>query len=437
MKRILLINLFLFTTIVFSQTLLIEENFNYTAGTLLTSNGWTAYSGSGTNSIVIETGGLSYSGYPSSGIGNSILVDNNGEDIYASLSSAQSSGSIYVSLLVNVSSATTAAGGDYFFGLGSNAAGTVAGRLFLLKSGSNFAFGISKTTGTTSFTGYDYSFNTTYLIVIKYIINSGSSNDDVALFVITGAIPDTEPAATISQPQESTSDPANIAVVALRQNSTTNIVQVDGIRVATGWSQAPLPVELTSFTSNVIGNKVELNWRTATEVNNYGFEVQRLAVSNQLLANSQELNANGWSKIGFVQGNGNSNSPKNYSFIDQPTGGKEFKYRLKQIDFDGSFEYSYEVTAKLGNVSTYKLDQNYPNPFNPYTKISYTIPQRAYVHLRVYDMLAKEVAELVNTIQESGRYEVTFDGTNLPSGAYFYKLDAGNYIEVKKLLLVK
>jgi len=202
-------------------------------------------------------------------------------------------------------------------------------------------------------------------------------------------------------------------------------------------NETVLPVELTSFTSNVIGNKVELNWQTATEVNNYGFEVQRLAVSNQLLANSQELNANGWSKIGFVQGNGNSNSPKNYSFTDHPTGGKEFKYRLKQIDFDGSFEYSYEITARLENVSTYKLDQNYPNPFNPYTKISYTIPQRAYVHLRVYDMLAKKVAELVNTIQESGRYEVTFDGSNLPSGAYFYKLEAGNYVEVKKLLLVK
>lgn len=194
-------------------------------------------------------------------------------------------------------------------------------------------------------------------------------------------------------------------------------------------TDAPLPVELTSFTSNVVGNKVELNWQTATEVNNYGFEVERSQTSN--------VKSETWEKIGFVQGNGNSNSPKNYSFTDQPTGGKEFKYRLKQIDFDGSFEYSYEITAKLGNVTNYKLDQNYPNPFNPFTKISYTIPQREYVHLRVYDMLAKVVAELVNTTQESGRYEVTLDGTNLPSGAYFYKLEAGNYIEVKKLLLVK
>jgi hypothetical protein len=216
-------------------------------------------------------------------------------------------------------------------------------------------------------------------------------------------------------------------------DATNNYVTITGVNTFSRWTlgdvNSPLPVELTSFFANTIGSKVQLNWRTATEVNNYGFEVERSQTSN--------VKSETWEKIGFVQGNGNSNSPKNYSYTDQPTGGKEFKYRLKQIDFDGSFEYSYEVTAKLGNVSTYKLDQNYPNPFNPITKISYTIPQRAYVHLRVYDMLAKQIAELVNVSQEAGRYEVTFDGTNLPSGAYFYKLDAGNYIEVKKLLLVK
>jgi autotransporter-associated beta strand protein len=199
----------------------------------------------------------------------------------------------------------------------------------------------------------------------------------------------------------------------------------------------PLPVELTSFTRSIVGKKVILNWQTATEVNNYGFEVQRLAVSNQLLANSQELNANGWSKIGFVQGNGNSNSPKNYSFTDEPLGGKEFKYRLKQIDFDGTFEYSDEVTAVFDDVSKFSLEQNYPNPFNPVTKISYTIPQRSNVKLRVYNMLAQLEAELVNESQEAGHYQVVFNGSNLPSGTYFYKLEAGKFVEVKKFLLVK
>lgn len=196
----------------------------------------------------------------------------------------------------------------------------------------------------------------------------------------------------------------------------------------TGGESGALPVELVSFIVYSIGSKVELNWQTATEVNNYGFDVQRSAVSGQ---------QSGWISIGFVKGNGNSNSPKNYSFTDQPKGGKEFKYRLKQIDFNGAFEYSDEVTAILENINSYRLDQNYPNPFNPVTRISYTIPQKSYVRLRVYDMLAKEIVELVNKSQDAGRYEVTFDGNNLPSGAYFYKLEAGNYIEVKKLLLVK
>ena len=192
---------------------------------------------------------------------------------------------------------------------------------------------------------------------------------------------------------------------------------------------AALPVELTSFTSNVHGNKVDLNWQTATEVNNYGFEIERRQTSN--------VKSETWEMIGFIKGSGNSNSPKNYSYTDEPLGGKVFKYRLKQIDFNGAFEYSKEVTAVLQNIASYKLEQNYPNPFNPVTKISYTIPEKAFVRLRVYDMLARQICELVNSDQEAGRYEALFDAANLPSGSYFYKLEAGKYVEVKKLLLVK
>ncbi len=214
-------------------------------------------------------------------------------------------------------------------------------------------------------------------------------------------------------------------------SATANgMVQATGATSFSDWfisadNTAPLPVELTSFASSVSDNEVTLKWSTATEVNNYGFEILRSAQNDN------------WEKIGFVQGNGNSNSPKNYTFTDEPTGGKEFQYRLKQIDFNGVFEYSGITTAVLENVSEFKLDQNYPNPFNPITRISYTLPVRTSVKLRVYDLLAQVIAELVNGIQETGRYEVTFDGSNLPSGAYFYKLEAGSYIEVKKLLLVK
>ena len=191
---------------------------------------------------------------------------------------------------------------------------------------------------------------------------------------------------------------------------------------------SPLPVELTSFTSNVSGNKVNLYWETATEVNNHGFQVQRNVIDGQQSA---------WETIGFVQGSGNSNSPKSYSFTDEPKGGKEFQYRLKQIDLDGRYEYSETISALLENVSQFVLDQNFPNPFNPTTKISYTLSQRASVRLKVYDMLAKEIAELVDAFQEAGRYEVTFDGSSLSSGTYFYKLEAGSFIEVKKFILIK
>ncbi|MEW6703069.1 MAG: T9SS type A sorting domain-containing protein [Bacteroidota bacterium] len=198
-----------------------------------------------------------------------------------------------------------------------------------------------------------------------------------------------------------------------------------------GATDGSLPVQLTSFNANIIGNKVQLNWQTATEVSNYGFDIERAFVETQHAASLR------WEKIGFVQGNGNSSSPKNYLFTDEPKEGKEFKYRLKQIDFDGSFEYSKETFVTLENLTRFVLEQNYPNPFNPVTKISYSIPQRVNVKLRVYDILAKEVAELVNNTQEAGRYEVTFDGSNLPSGVYFYKLEAGRFVEVRKLLLIK
>ena len=198
-----------------------------------------------------------------------------------------------------------------------------------------------------------------------------------------------------------------------------------------------MPVELTDFDSDIDGNKVKLYWETATEVNNYGFEVERAQYKSYTSTLSIPDLPKNWEKIGFVEGHGNSNSTKSYSFTDQPTGGKDFLYRLKQIDFDGAFEYSKIITVSLENVNEFQLEQNYPNPFNPTTRISYKLASRTSVRLKVYDLLAQVVAELVDDTQEAGRYEVTFDGSKLPSGTYFYKLEAGQYVEVRKLLLVK
>jgi hypothetical protein len=194
----------------------------------------------------------------------------------------------------------------------------------------------------------------------------------------------------------------------------------------------PLPVELTSFIALAEKNRVELNWSTATEVNNYGFDIERCVAQIGNLCNN-------WEKIGFVQGHGNSNSPKDYSFVDaNPPAGKVL-YKLKQIDFDGTFEYSKAVEVNVETPQEFRLAQNYPNPFNPSTVINYQLPKDGNVTLKVYDMLGREVATLVNEYQKPGIYNYKFsiDNYQLPSGIYIYQLKAGNFIETKKLMILK
>ncbi len=201
--------------------------------------------------------------------------------------------------------------------------------------------------------------------------------------------------------------------------------------------ETALPVELTSFTANVINNKFRLNWQTETEVNNYGFEIEKHEKAN---VKSEE-----WEKVGFVNGHGNSNSPKTYSFTDKDILSGTYFYRLKQIDTDGKFEYSKEVEVTINNVPTkFELKQNYPNPFNPVTSIQYAVDSKQYVTLKVYDILGRDVATLVNEVKEAGKYELNFDAKQLPSGIYFYKLQAGPstgsgqvYSQTKKMTLLR
>jgi len=187
----------------------------------------------------------------------------------------------------------------------------------------------------------------------------------------------------------------------------------------------PVPVELISFTASVNNRQVLLKWETATELDNYGFDIERSVIDE------------GWKKIGFIEGHGNSNSLKSYLFTDNnPIGGWKFKYRLKQIDNDGKFEYSNEVEVEIVPLELTLL-QNYPNPFNPTTTINYQIPEFNYVTLKVYDVLGNRVASLVSEEKPAGSYEVEFDGSELTSGIYYYKIKANNFIETKKMMLLK
>jgi tartrate-resistant acid phosphatase type 5 len=191
-------------------------------------------------------------------------------------------------------------------------------------------------------------------------------------------------------------------------------------------NKSSLPVELTSFTAMLVQpSSVQLKWSTATEVNNYGFDIER-ATGN-----------NAFNKIGFVAGSGNSNSPKNYSFTDQPAGGSIFSYRLKQIDNDGAYKYSNTITVSIEGEDKVQLMQNYPNPFNPSTEIKYTIPKSGFVTIKVYNLLGREVATLVNEEKAAGNYSVTFNGANLSSGVYFYTMQEGDFLQTKKLVLLK
>jgi len=186
-----------------------------------------------------------------------------------------------------------------------------------------------------------------------------------------------------------------------------------------------LPVELTSFSANINGKKIILKWKTATEVNNYGFEVERLTTENN------------WRMIGFVEGHGNSNSPKHYSFEDENLNQSgRYSYRLKQIDNDGTYEYS-EVVEVDFKVNSFTLEQNYPNPFNPSTKIRFTLAKEGFVNLAVYNVLGKEVKVLIHENKSAGSYLVVLDASGFSSGTYFYKLQAGDFFQVRKISLIK
>jgi len=194
------------------------------------------------------------------------------------------------------------------------------------------------------------------------------------------------------------------------------------------WKRAlgEIPVELTAFTAVPEGNNVSLNWQTASETNNKGFDVERQADSQ-------------WEKIGFVEGNGTSTAPHSYSYTDRNLNEGRYNYRLKQIDFDGSYKYSGTVEVQTGGTpDQYFLSRNYPNPFNPSTTIEFTLPENAgNVRLTIYNVLGEKAAEIVNSSLAAGKYSYKWNAKNFTSGIYFYELKTEKYISVKKMILLK
>lgn len=423
---------------------LLEENFDYTAGSaLLGQGGWTITGTSTINPFTVGSPGLSYVGYLSSGIGNALPIANTGQDAYVNIT-PQTSGTIYASLLVNFSAtnfggvANSAYAGDYFFHLtqGLITSNAFYPRVFVRSADNgNIAFGISKSSVSSApyrptFGDSIYSLNTTYLVVAKYKFNTGTTTDDeVSLFVFNAPdLPTVEPVTPNVGPVTSNqTDATDLSIVNIRQGTATSAPTgtIDGIRVSTLWSDISVPVELTSFSANNVNGNVELLWKTATEKNNNGFEVERKSANSEFV------------KIGFVKGNGTTTNLSSYSFTDKNVNAN-YSYRLKQIDFDGTFTYSNIVNVSAGqSPSTFALGQNFPNPFNPSTTISYSLPQAGVVTLAIFNTLGEKVKEVVNSFQEAGNYTVSLNASDLSSGNYIYNVSVNGQSVSKKMLLIK
>ena len=266
-----------------AQELLLEENFDYPVGTqLVGTNGWTQQGTTTTNPIMVESGNLSYPSYVSSNIGNYVTINNSGQDAYKAFAS-QNSGTVYCAFLVNVSDAQTT--GDYFFAFEPSPGNTsYTGRLFIKKdaSSSNFAFGISKGTEAAFYTNFDYSLNTTYLVVVKYEMIAGSQNDVISVFI--NPTLSSEPLSpTVSTAGESTGDPSALGAILLRQGAPTSAptLKIDGIRVATTWNEAVKEAsheaEILSFTiPNQISSTINSLDATVDVVMPYGTDLTNL-----------------------------------------------------------------------------------------------------------------------------------------------------------------
>jgi photosystem II stability/assembly factor-like uncharacterized protein len=191
-----------------------------------------------------------------------------------------------------------------------------------------------------------------------------------------------------------------------------------------------IPVELSSFTSSVNKNAVTLNWTTATETNNYGFEIEK-----------SKDNEN-FTTLSFIPGFGTTTETKSYSYTSNESLSGIYYYRLKQIDYDGTSEYSNSIEVEVIIPGSYSLSQNFPNPFNPSTTIYFSLPVEAAVSIKLYNVMGEETATILSQAYPAGNFSLNLDASRFTSGVYFYRLEAsGNdgssFIDTKKLTLLK
>ncbi len=436
MKRLYISTVLLFTFFLISTSYsqLLVDNFDYSVGQLTSAGGganvsdssWISFSGTGVY-IPVISGSLSYPGYSASGIGNKVQLvaaTTSAEDARTDIPAQSGDGTkVYASFLVNIQSAPASGSSSYFAALYSVAAG-FKGRIYTQTLGAGIEFGLEGSGSAPVFTGVELPLNQTHLIVVCYEFLAGA--DSVKLW-INPTISGVQPAPSLTY--QVATDFTVCDAFALRQASSSGVAQnpdaeIDGLIIGNLW-QDVIPVELTSFAASVNGSSVNLNWSTATELNNSGFDIERKSSSTS------------WTKIGFVAGHGTTSEAKHYSYSENNLSTGNYSYRLKQVDFDGTYEYSKTVEVEMVTPNNFELSQNYPNPFNPSTSIKFNMPEAGNVKLAVYNLLGQEVKTLVNGFRTAGTYTVNFDASNLSSGIYLYKIEMNNFTQVRKMTLLK
>ena len=272
------------------------------------------------------------------------------------------------------------------------------------------------------FNGTFWDDNANLMGQVPYTNNNGLVTDHAYSNLVTASQlePEDSFAAFLSE------DPNGTWVLTISDDANGDGGTLDSVYLHITTTEDIIPVELNSFNYQIVNNVVELNWITSSELNNQGFEVQR---------NTEDGN---WEALGFVEGRGTTTETSLYSFVDKDiTNNMTYSYRLKQIDFDGTFEYSNIIEVNFETVTSYNLSQNFPNPFNPSTKITFTIPEAGNVKLTIHNIIGEIVSTLVNKKMEEGIHSIVFDASSLPSGIYIYQIEVNDFISTKKMMLIK
>lgn len=414
MKKIFTLLMFLAVGIVAQAQLLMYEDFNYSTGNLVPSNGsWTNHSGT-QGQVQITSGGLSYTSYPTNSSSNKIAINGtNGEDISKTITTQSTVGTkVYCSFLVNVSA--TNGTGTYFAHF-QNGTSNFTGRLWAKTIGAGVDFGLAAA-GTATFLGTEYALNTTHLIVMSYEIVSGSANDIVKLWV-NPDLSGVEPASLLSI--TSGTDLASIQSFGFRQATGTPTCSIDEVKVGLSWSIAPLPISLVKFTADKVAEKVKIQWTTATEVNNDKFVIERSHDGKE------------YEFVSEVSGAGNSKELNSYEITDaSPLKGTSY-YRLTQFDFDGQSETFAPVAVSMDakNIEIVKASST-SNAIN----LNIFSPMAMETSILVRDLSGRTVASEKISLTE-GYQNIQLNTSNYSSGIHLIQLVNGEQAVVKKLVL--